>query len=38
MGTQKAVALGLEPFLPAEATKVAMAILLFRAGHMIRGR
>ena len=38
MGTQKAVALGLLPFLPAEATKIAMAILLFRAGHMIRGR
>jgi biotin transport system substrate-specific component len=38
MGTHKAVALGLVPFMPAEATKVAMAILLFRAGHMIRGR
>jgi biotin transport system substrate-specific component len=38
MGTHKAVALGLVPFLPAEATKVAMAILLFRAGHMIRRR
>jgi biotin transport system substrate-specific component len=38
LGTHKAVALGLVPFLPAEATKVAMAILLFRAGHMIRGR
>jgi biotin transport system substrate-specific component len=38
MGTHKAVALGLVPFLPAEATKIAMAILLFRAGHMIRGR
>jgi biotin transport system substrate-specific component len=38
IGTQKAVALGLVPFLPAEATKIAMAILLFRAGHMIRGR
>jgi len=38
MGPHKAVALGLVPFLPAEATKVLMAILLFRAGHMIRGR
>jgi biotin transport system substrate-specific component len=38
IGTHKAVALGLVPFLPAEATKVAMAVLLFRAGHMIRGR
>jgi biotin transport system substrate-specific component len=38
LGTHKAVALGLLPFLPAEATKIAMAILLFRAGHMIRGR
>jgi biotin transport system substrate-specific component len=38
MGTHKAVALGLVPFLPAEATKVTMAILLFRAGHMIRRR
>ena len=38
IGTDKAVALGLVPFLPAEATKVAMAVLLFRAGHMIRGR
>ncbi|MBW4023260.1 MAG: biotin transporter BioY [Proteobacteria bacterium] len=38
LGTQKAVALGLVPFLPAEATKIAMAILLFRAGHMIRSR
>ncbi len=38
MGTHKAVALGLVPFLPAEATKIAMAILLFRAGHMLRGR
>ena len=38
LGTHKAVALGLVPFLPAEATKVAMAILLFRAGQMIRGR
>jgi biotin transport system substrate-specific component len=38
LGSHKAVALGLTPFLPAEATKVAMAILLFRAGHMIRGR
>jgi biotin transport system substrate-specific component len=38
IGTHKAVALGLVPFLPAEATKIAMAILLFRAGHMIRAR
>ena len=38
LGTHKAVALGLVPFLPAEATKIAMAILLFRAGHMIRSR
>jgi biotin transport system substrate-specific component len=38
MGPHKAVALGLVPFLPAEATKVAMAILLFRAGHLIRSR
>ena len=38
LGAHKAVALGLVPFLPAEATKIAMAILLFRAGHMIRGR
>jgi biotin transport system substrate-specific component len=38
LGTHKAVALGLVPFLPAEATKIAMAILLFRAGTMIRGR
>lgn len=38
LGTHKAVALGLVPFLPAEATKVAMAILLFRAGHLIRSR
>jgi biotin transport system substrate-specific component len=36
IGTHKAVALGLVPFLPAEATKIAMAILLFRAGHMLR--
>jgi biotin transport system substrate-specific component len=38
MGMQKAVAFGLEPFLPAEATKLAMAILLFRAGSVIRAR
>jgi biotin transport system substrate-specific component len=38
VGTHKAVALGLVPFLPAEATKITMAILLFRAGHIIRGR
>jgi biotin transport system substrate-specific component len=38
LGTHKAVALGLLPFLPAEATKVAMAILLFRAGHIIRSK
>ncbi len=38
VGAHKAIALGLIPFLPAEVTKVAMAILLFRAGQMIRGR
>jgi biotin transport system substrate-specific component len=37
VGTHRAIALGLVPFLPAEATKLAMAILLFRAGRMIRG-
>ncbi|HEX3982147.1 MAG TPA: biotin transporter BioY, partial [Acidisoma sp.] len=35
-GTQKAIAFGLVPFLPAEATKLAMAILLYRAGRMLR--
>lgn len=38
IGWQKAVAGGLVPFLPAEATKLAMAILLYRAGHMLRAR
>lgn len=38
VGPHKAVALGLVPFLPAEATKIAMAILLFRAGAMVRSR
>lgn len=38
VGWDKALAGGLVPFLPAEATKIAMAILLYRAGHMIRAR
>jgi biotin transport system substrate-specific component len=35
-GTHKALSFGLVPFLPAEATKLAMAILLYRAGRMLR--
>lgn len=35
-GTHKAVTFGLVPFLPAEATKLAMAVLLYRAGRMLR--
>jgi biotin transport system substrate-specific component len=35
-GPHKAMAFGLVPFLPAEATKLAMAILLYRAGRMLR--
>lgn len=35
-GSSKAVAFGLTPFLPAEATKLAMAILLYRAGRLLR--
>jgi len=38
VGWDKALAGGLVPFLPAEATKLAMAILLYRAGHMLRAR
>ncbi|HTI02846.1 MAG TPA: biotin transporter BioY [Acidisoma sp.] len=38
VGWNKALAGGLVPFLPAEATKIAMAILLYRAGHMLRPR
>lgn len=38
IGWSKALVGGLVPFLPAEATKMAMAILLYRAGHMLRGR
>ncbi len=35
-GTHKALSFGLIPFLPAEATKLAMAVLLYRAGRMLR--
>jgi biotin transporter BioY len=35
-GPHKALTLGLVPFLPAEVTKIAMAILLYRAGRMLR--
>ncbi|MCB8880180.1 biotin transporter BioY [Acidisoma cellulosilytica] len=35
-GTQKALTFGLVPFLPAEATKLAMAVLLYRSGRMLR--
>ena len=35
-GPHKAITFGLVPFLPAEATKLAMAILLYRAGRMLR--
>jgi biotin transport system substrate-specific component len=38
VGWQKAVAGGLIPFMPAEATKLALAILLYRAGHMLRSQ
>ncbi|WP_459696265.1 biotin transporter BioY [Acidisoma sp. C75] len=38
VGWPKAVAGGLVPFLPAEATKIALAVLLYRAGAVIRGR
>lgn len=38
VGWDKALAGGLVPFLPAEATKMAMAILLYRAGHTLRAR
>lgn len=37
-GPQKAIAAGLLPFLPSEATKLVMAVLLYRAGVMFRGR
>jgi biotin transport system substrate-specific component len=36
LGSHKAIALGLVPFLPAEATKLAMAVLLYRAGRLLR--
>ena len=35
-GAHKALAFGLIPFLPAEATKLAMGVLLYRAGRMLR--
>jgi biotin transport system substrate-specific component len=36
IGPQKALAAGLLPFLPSEATKLVMAVLLYRAGAMVR--
>jgi biotin transport system substrate-specific component len=36
IGPQKAIVAGLLPFLPSEATKLVMAVLLYRAGAMVR--
>jgi biotin transport system substrate-specific component len=36
IGPQEAIAAGLLPFLPSEATKLVMAVLLYRAGAMVR--